>query len=150
MTLSLLSSSILSSIPWLTLSTPEGIWDTTSLQDSCQSTSCSTLTTLVLLPTLLHHASICWTALWLQWSGMKVKISKCAALGLKASSGKKTDRLISLQSDHIPFTSHEVKFLGLHVDTPQDSSKLRAELLTKFNNMLDRVDSCPLTSQGFI
>ena len=76
-----------------------------------------------------------------------MKISKHAALGLKASSGKKTDPLISLQSDHIPFPSHGVKFLGLHVDTPQDSSQLRAELLIKFNNMLDRVDSCPLTSK---
>ena len=84
------------------------------------------------------------TALWLQWSGMKVKISKCAALDLKALSGKKTDPLISLQSDHIPFASHRVQFLGLHVDTPQDSSRLRAELL---NNVLDRVDSCPLTSK---
>ena len=84
------------------------------------------------------------TALWLQWSGMKVKISKCAALDLKALSGKKTDPLISLQSDHIPFASHGVQFLGLHVDTPQDSSRLRAELL---NNVLDRVDSCPLTSK---
>ena len=41
----------------------------------------------------------------------------------------------------------EREFLGLHVDTPQDSSRLRAELLTQFNNMLDRVDSCPLTSK---
>ena len=39
-----------------THSTPEEIWDTTSLQDICQSTSCSMLMTLVLLPAPLHRA----------------------------------------------------------------------------------------------
>ena len=87
------------------------------------------------------------TAVWLQWSGMRAKITKCAALGLQGSSGKKIDPRLFLNSQQIPYAPRGVKFLGLAIDVPPDKSKSRAELLSKFECMLAKVDACPLTSK---
>ena len=84
---------------------------------------------------------------WLDWSGMKAKISKCASLGLHASSGKKIDPCLSLHSQQIPYAPHGVKFLGLAIDVPPDKSKSRAELTSKFEKLLAKVDVCPLTNK---
>ena len=82
---------------------------------------------------------------WLHWSGMKAKIPKCACLGLQASTGKKMDPCLSLNGQQVPYAPHGVKFLGLAIDIPPDKSKSRTELVSKFESMLAKVDSCPLT-----
>ena len=84
---------------------------------------------------------------WLDWSGMKAKISKCVSLGLHASSGKKIDRCLSLHGQQIPYAPHGVKFLGLAIDVPPNKSKSRAELMSKFEKMLAKVDVFPLTNK---
>ena len=84
-------------------------------------------------------------ALWLQWSGMKVTLPKCACLGLQASTGKKIGPCLSLNNQQVPYAPNGVKFLGLAIDVPPDQSKSRAELASKFEDMLAKVDACPLT-----
>ena len=84
-------------------------------------------------------------ATWLSWSGMKAKISKCASLGLQASTGKKIDPVLSLGNQRIPYTPDGVKFLGLHVDVPADQATSRNTLVTRLDEMLRKVDACPLT-----
>ena len=84
-------------------------------------------------------------ATWLSWSGMKAKISKCASLGLQASTGKKMDPVLSLGNQRIPYTPDGVKFLGLHVDVPADQATSRNTLVTRLDEMLRKVDACPLT-----
>ena len=84
-------------------------------------------------------------AAWLNWSGLRAKIAKCAGLGLQASTGRKIDPCLSLDSNQIPYAPHGVKFLGLAIDVPPDRSKSRAELVSKFEDMLLKVDACPLT-----
>ena len=87
------------------------------------------------------------TALWLQWSGMKAKSTKCSSLGLKGSTGRKIDPCLQLSNDQIAFAPNGVKFLGLSVDIPRDRTKSRAELISKFENMLEKIDVCPLTKK---
>ena len=84
-------------------------------------------------------------ATWLSWSGMKAKISKCASLGLQVSIWKKMDPVLSLGKQHIPYTPDGVKFLGLHVDVPADQATSRNTLVTRLDEMLRKVNACPLT-----
>lgn len=85
------------------------------------------------------------TATWFQWSGMKAKISKCASLGLQASSGKKINPMLLLDGQPIPYTPDGVKFLGMHINVPADQAKHKITVKSKLDTMLREVDACPLT-----
>ena len=76
------------------------------------------------------------------WSGMKAKLPKCTCLALQASTGKK---IVSLNNQQVPYAPNGVMLLGLAIDVPPDQSKSRAELASKFEDMLAKVDACPLT-----
>ena len=50
---------------------------------------------------------------WLRWSGMKAKVPKCYALGIKSSTGKPFDPALTLHNQEIPFIQDKpFKFLG--------------------------------------
>ena len=76
---------------------------------------------------------------------MKAKIPKCACLGLQSSTGKKIDPHLSLNNQHVPYAPQGVKFLGLAIGVPRDRARAQAELVSKFEKMLARLDACPLT-----
>ena len=82
---------------------------------------------------------------WLEWSGMKAKIPKCACVGLQGSTGKKIDPHLSLNNQQVPYAPQGVKFLGLAIDVPRDRARVQAELVCKFEKMLARLDACHLT-----
>lgn len=84
-------------------------------------------------------------AAWLRWSGMHAKIPKCACLGLQASNGKKINPFLSLDGELVPYAPDGVKFLGMTIDVPSDQSKLRASVLSSLEDMLIRIDACPLS-----
>ena len=84
-------------------------------------------------------------ATWLHWSGMEAKIPTCASLGLQTSTGTKIDPMLSLDNQLIPFASDGIKFLGLQIDVPVDKSLSCKTLVMRLNNMLSKVDVCPLT-----
>ena len=82
---------------------------------------------------------------WLEWSGMKAKIPKCACLGLQASSGKMINPHLSLNDQQVPYARNGVKFLGLAIDIPHDRAKSQAELVSRFEGMLTKLDAYPLS-----
>ena len=83
---------------------------------------------------------------WLEWTGMRAKVSKCQSLGLQASSAKRSDPQLHLNGDHIPFIgTNTIRFLGGPVQVPLDTSQHRAQLAEKLDNLLQRVDSTPVT-----
>lgn len=72
-------------------------------------------------------------------------IKVCVCLDLKASTGKKIDPSLSLNNQAVPYAPHGVKFLSLSIDVPLDKVKYCAELMSKLERMLTRINSCPLT-----
>ena len=84
-------------------------------------------------------------AAWLRCSGMQAKIPKCACLGLQASNGKKIDLSLSLDGKLVPYAPSGVTFLGMTIDVSSDQSKLRATVLSSLEDMLTRIDACPLS-----
>ena len=82
---------------------------------------------------------------WLSWSGMKAKVPKCHALGLKASAGKLVDPDLSIAGQKIPFASEPVKFLGRLFEVPHDTNRVKKAISSRLQKMLDSVDTCPLT-----
>ena len=60
------------------------------------------------------------TSRWLDWSGLKAKVPKCASLAIQASSSKPTDSKLYLKNEKIPFIDNEeFKFLGATISLPQ-------------------------------
>ena len=77
---------------------------------------------------------------------MRAKVSKCQSLGLQTSSAKRSDPRLHLNGDHIPFIgTNTIRFLGGQVQVPLDTSQHRAQLAEKLGNLLQRVDSTPVT-----
>ena len=82
---------------------------------------------------------------WLSWSGMKAKVAKCHSLAIKASVSKLVDPHLSIDGQHIPFALGPVKFLGRSFQIPHNANKVKQDLSSCLQRMLERVDSCPLT-----
>ena len=83
---------------------------------------------------------------WLQWSGMKAKVTKCHSLAVAGSSGKLFDPKLQVSGDPIPYVgSDSIKFLGLNIQVPYNPSKAKQSLRSNLLRMLQAVDACPLT-----
>ena len=83
---------------------------------------------------------------WLQWSGMRAKVSKCHSLAIKSSSGKMVDPQLEISGETIPFIGNKtIKFLGMKVGVPQTTTAAKRELNMKLENMLQAVDKTSLT-----
>ena len=85
------------------------------------------------------------TSNWLQWSGMSAKIPKCQCLSLQGSSGKLADPHLTLDGMPIPFSTGPVRFLGMEVQVPKNSSAARKAVLTRLQEMLQAIDESLLT-----
>ena len=83
------------------------------------------------------------TSNWLQWSGMSAKVPKCQCLSLQGSSGKLADPHLTL--DGIPFSTGPVRFLGMEVQVPKNSSAAREAVLSRLQEMLQAIDKSLLT-----
>ena len=84
--------------------------------------------------------------LWLQWSGMKAKVPKCFALGIRSSTGKPCDPGLMLDNQEVPFIgSRSIKFLGYRIQIPMDRSEVKTNLQAKLSGLLQRVDEAPVT-----
>ena len=82
---------------------------------------------------------------WLSWSGMRAKVPKCHSLALKASSGKLVDPQLHIADQRIPFAADPVKFLGKIFEVPHDPNRVKGNIVSHLLQMLDSVNSCPLT-----
>ena len=85
------------------------------------------------------------TSNWLQWSGMSAKIPQCQCLSLQGSSGKLADPHLTLNGMSIPFSTGPVRFLGMEVQVPKNSSAARETVLTRLQDMLQAIDESLLT-----
>ena len=89
---------------------------------------------------------LCQVEKWLEWTGMKAKVSKCQSLGLLASSAKRSDPQLSLNGDKIPFIgANIIRFLGGPVQVPLNNFQHKVQLQEKLASLLQRVDSVPVT-----
>ena len=83
---------------------------------------------------------------WLIWAGMRAKPSKCCTLAIAGSTGKLFNPGLFIGCDEIPHArGGPVKFLGLNIQIPKDSSASRQLLTARLKHMLQQVDVCPLT-----
>jgi hypothetical protein len=85
------------------------------------------------------------TSNWLQWSGMSAKVPKCQCLSLQGSSGKLADPHLTLDGMPIPFSTGPVRFLGMEVQVPKNSSAAREAVLSRLQEMLQAIDKSLLT-----
>ena len=85
------------------------------------------------------------TSNWLQWSGMSAKVPKCQCLSLQGSSGKLADPHLTLDGMPIPFYTGPVRFLGMEVQVPKNSSAAREAVLSRLQEMLQAIDKSLLT-----
>ena len=84
---------------------------------------------------------------WLNWSGMKAKVSKCHSLPLQVSTAKTYDPRLTLYGQSIHFIGKEaIKYLGVTVQVPLDSDTIKHRLASKLQTMLEMVDKVPVTS----
>ena len=90
------------------------------------------------------------TSNWLQWSGMSAKIPKCQCLSLQGSSGKLADPHHTLDGIPIPFSTGPVRFLGMEVQVPKNSSAARKAVLTRLQEMLQAIDESLLRKQKLL
>ena len=83
---------------------------------------------------------------WLQWSGMRAKISKCFALSIKASTSKRFDPALKLEGQLIPYKGKEtIRFLGGPISIPTNRREQQQNLEGKLVVMLKKVDSTSVT-----
>ena len=82
---------------------------------------------------------------WLNWSGMRAKVSKCHSLALKASVAKVVDPHLHISNEQIPFALKPVKFLGCMFESPPNTTKAKENISSQLQRMLHSIDSCPLT-----
>ena len=83
---------------------------------------------------------------WLQRSGMKAKVPKCYALGIKSSTGKPFDPALTLHNQEIPFIQDKpFKFLGYTIQIPIDNNQAKANLHSKLFRLLQSIDDAPVT-----
>ena len=69
---------------------------------------------------------------WLQWSGMKAKVPKCYALGIKSSTDKPFDPALTLHNQEIPLIHDKpIKILRYTIQIPIDSNQAKANLHSK-------------------
>ena len=74
---------------------------------------------------------------WLQWNGMKAKVPKCFALGIRSSTGKPCDPGLTLYNQGVPFIgSRSIKFLGYRIQIPMDRLEVKTNLHTKLSSLL--------------
>jgi len=84
---------------------------------------------------------------WLQWSGMRAKVCKCHSLALQGSTRKLIDPQLLIDGETIPFIgNNSIKFLGMRIQVPHNTTTTKETLMTNLNRMLQAVDQCPLTS----
>ena len=70
-------------------------------------------TCLVTDGTASCRAMLDFTDMWLQWSQMKAKVSKCQSMAIEASTGKLYDPKLKVAGGDIPFVGNSpVRFLG--------------------------------------
>lgn len=85
---------------------------------------------------------------WLQWSGMRAKIPKCHSMAIQSSTGRSTDPKLQLAGGTIPYAgSGPVRFLGMQVNIPHDSAQAKETLSRHLQELMQKVDSCPVTRQ---
>ena len=83
---------------------------------------------------------------WLKWSGMSVKIPKCFAISIQASTAKRVNPHLQLQDKPIPpVKKGSIKFLGGPVSVPSTTSQHRQQLEEKLGRLLKRVDDTSVT-----
>lgn len=83
---------------------------------------------------------------WLQWSGMRAKIPKCHSMAIQTSTGRSTDPKLQLAGGTILYAgSGPVRFLGMQVNVPHDSAQAKETLSRRLQEMMQKVDSCPVT-----
>ena len=88
------------------------------------------------------------TERWLEWAGMKAKVSKCASVAFRASSGQGYDPALKLQGEVIPFIGNSTfRFLGAPITIHDATADHRSTLLLKLEGMLRKVDETLLTRQ---
>ena len=84
---------------------------------------------------------------WLQWSGMRANVCKCHSLALQGSTRKLIDPQLLIDGETIPFIgNNSIKFLGMRIQVPHNTTTTKETLMTNLNRMLQAVDQCPLTS----
>ena len=82
------------------------------------------------------------TSDWLQWSGMRAKVSKCHSLAVAGRTGKLFNPQLQISGDAIPYVGNgSVKFLGLDVRVPHNPAEARTILLSSLQRMLKAVDT---------
>ena len=78
---------------------------------------------------------------WLQWSGMRAKVTKYHSLAIQASTGKRYDPKLHLNEENIPFIGNKtLKFLGGPITVPYLTMEHRLLLSNKLSQLLDKVD----------
>ena len=83
---------------------------------------------------------------WLQWSGMRAKVTKCHTLAIQASTGKRYDPKLHLNGQNIPFIGNKtLKFLGGPITVPHSVKEHKMLLSSKLSQLLDKVDKAPVT-----
>ena len=82
---------------------------------------------------------------WLQWANMKAKVPKCHCLAFKGSSSKLLNPHLSLHGMEVPYSQGPVRFLGLNVQVPRDSTNTKHNLLSSLLGMMEAIDTAPVT-----
>ena len=67
-------------------------------------------------------------------------------MALQGSTGRLIDPKLHLANDTIPYAANgPVKFLGMQIHIPHDTTHAKEGLINRLQQMLDRVDACPVT-----
>ena len=88
------------------------------------------------------------TQKWLDWSLLKAKVPKCAAISIHGHMGKCTNPHLSISNERIPFLgSKSTSFLGLPVNATLSTDSIKEQLQQKLERYLNLTDQSPLSRQ---
>ena len=77
---------------------------------------------------------------------MWAKVTKCHSMALQGSTGRPINPQLHLSGDTIPYPANgPVKFLGMQIHIPHDTTNAKESLVNHLKQMLDRVDACSVT-----
>ena len=88
------------------------------------------------------------TQKWLDWSLLKAKVPKCAAISIHGHTGKCTNPHLSISNERIPFLeSKSTSLLELPVIATLSTDSIKKQLQQKLEQYLNLTDQSPLSCQ---
>ena len=85
---------------------------------------------------------------WLDWSLLKPKVPKCAAMSINGQTGRTANPRLHISHEKMPFLgNNSTSFLGLPINATLSMDSIKEQIQSKLDRFLTVTDRAPLSRQ---